>query len=352
MALLFVLALTARAEGVAALDVGIVVFEPGIPEDISTHRERGIFPRIRQAESRYLPVNLRRTLQDSGDWGAVRVMPDTGRLAELLIQGRILQSSGRELLLDISAIDATGRVWVQRQYRALTQPADYPVPRGGDAYSELYLEVAADLLAVRRQLDDNALREIRRVALLRYAAELAPDAFSAYFQEDEAGRFRLLRLPADGDPMIARVLRIRNQEYVFIDSVDEQYERLHDEMAQTYALWLQYDSEQSLYRQEYAERAASRDKPGPRGSFAAMQQSYNTYRNYRIQEQDLHELAAGFNNETAPTVVSTSGRVFHLNGTLDSQYAQWQDILRNIFALETGLPVADDERNPFATHTQ
>ena len=39
------------------------------------------------------------------------------------------------------------------------------------------------------------------------------------------------------------------------------------------------------------------------------------------------------------TIVETSGRVFRLTGTLDSQYAEWRQILRQIFAIETGLPV-------------
>ena len=57
-------------------------------------------------------------------------------------------------------------------------------------------------------------------------------------------------------------------------------------------------------------------------------------------EQDLDELAQGFNNEVAPTVLKASGKVFRLTGTLDSQYREWRAILREIFSLETGLPTA------------
>lgn len=148
--------------------------------------------------------------------------------------------------------------------------------------------------------------------------------------------------------MIERVKRIRNQEYLFIDNVDEQYGELHDDMASTYRLWLQYDREQSLYSEDYEVRAASRDKQGPRGSFSAMQQSYNAYRNFRIQEQDLDELALGFNNELEPTIVETSGRVFRLTGTLDSQYTEWRGILREIFAIETGFPVNSSATKNFS----
>ena len=32
--------------------------------------------------------------------------------------------------------------------------------------------------------------------------------------------------------------------------------------------------------------------------------------------------------------------MFRLTGTLDTQYGEWRTILRDIFALETGLPAA------------
>ena len=320
------------------LDVGIRLFDPGLPEDVTSLPARGVFPAIRRVEARYLPVTLRSTLQDSGAWGAVRVVPEQAEVSELLVEGRIIEATGLQLQLAISARDATGRPWLDAIYSAATDDSSYPVATGGDPYLELYRRVANDLLAVREGLDERQLVEIRRVALLRYAAGLAPEAFAGYLAVGEDGRYTVLRLPAEGDAMMARVERIRNQEYLFIDNVDEQYLELQREMAPTYDLWRQYDREQALYREEYRQRAASRDRHGPRGSYAAMEQAYNAYKLSRIQEQDLEELAKGFNNETAPTIVETSGRVFRLTGTLDSQYQDWRQILRDIFALEVGLP--------------
>jgi hypothetical protein len=108
-------------------------------------------------------------------------------------------------------------------------------------------------------------------------------------------------------------------------------------MAPAYNLWRQYDREQIIHRAEYQARVAERDLQGKRGSFSAMQQVYNQYKVAKIQEQDVRELATGFDNETAPTVLETDGRIFSLAGTLDSQYREWRQILRQIFALETGL---------------
>jgi hypothetical protein len=140
--------------------------------------------------------------------------------------------------------------------------------------------------------------------------------------------------------MLVRVERIRDQEYLFIDTVDEQYARLSEEMAPTYNLWRQFGAEQAVYKDDYQGRVSTRDSQGQRGSFAALELTYNAYKWSKIHEQDLDELALGFNNEVAPTVMDVSGTVFKLSGTLDKQYTEWREILQRIFALETGLAPA------------
>jgi hypothetical protein len=316
----------------ALLDVSLAVFDPGIPADASSHSKLGIFPEIRKA------VLLRNALQRSNSWGVVRVLPDEQAAAELLLTGRILHSDGRQLALQIEVRDATGSLWLQRAYLDEADAADYPVSADGDPYADLYRQIANDLLAVKKTLSAGQLASIRQVAVLRYAADLSPEAFDRYLRRDQQGIYHLASLPAQGDPMMERVERIRNQEHLFIDTVDEQYVDLYEQMAPSYHLWRQYDREQALYREDYEERAQSRERYGRRGTFAAMEQTYNIYKQIKIQQQDLDEMALGFNNEVTPTVMEASGRVFRLSGTLASQYNEWRDILRQIFALETGLP--------------
>jgi hypothetical protein len=248
-----------------------------------------------------------------------------------------LHSDGQSLKLHITARDATGVRWLDKEYSGATRPADYPVKRPGDPYLAVYRQIASDLLVVRRQKSVKQLAAIRQVALMRYASELAPGAFDAYLTRTPDGEYKLTRLPAEDDPMLARVIRIRDQEYLFIDTVDEQYARLSEDMAPTYHLWRQFGAEQAAFRNDFQQRVSNRDSQGRRGSFVALEQTYNAYKLSKIHEQDLDELALGFNNEVAPTVMEVSGTVFKLSGTLDTQYAEWRDILQRIFALETGL---------------
>jgi hypothetical protein len=320
------------------IDVGLALFDPGIPEDKSTHGKLGIYPEIRKSEARFMAVILRHTLVESNAWGVVRVLPERDETVELLLTGRILRSDGRALHLQVTARDATGRVWLEREYLDEADEGDYPVAPERDPFGDLYRALANDLLAVAEGLDAENLRMIREVARLRYAASLSPEAFAGYLQQDAAGIYRAVRLPAADDPMMDRVRRIRNQEYLFIDTLDENYTDLYQSMAATYNLWRQYRREQSVFREEYQERVATRDSRGRRGSYAALEQTYDAYKWSKIHEQDLDELVQGFNNEVTPTVLEVSGKVFRLTGTLDSQYQDWRAILREIFVLETGLP--------------
>jgi hypothetical protein len=228
-------------------------------------------------------------------------------------------------------------LWLDRVYADESREQDYPVVNGEDPFADLHRSIANDLLQFQRGLGAAELQRIRQLALLRHASGLAPEAFADYLQRDQDGRYQLLRLPAAGDPMLARVERLRNQEYLFIDTVDEQYVDLYREMGPTYDLWRQYGREQALYKDDYQRRLAQRDSAGARGTYTAMEQTYNAFKWSKIQQQDLEELARGFNNEIQPTVLDVSGTVFRLSGSLESQYDEWREILRSIFVLESGL---------------
>ena len=120
----------ASAAEIEMLDIGLAIFDAGIPADKSTHSKLGIFPEIRKSEAQFMAVILRQTLIDSAAWGVVRVLPQADSSAELLISGKIVHSDGLSLVLQISARDATGRQWLERRYSDETTESDYPVAPG------------------------------------------------------------------------------------------------------------------------------------------------------------------------------------------------------------------------------
>ena len=320
-----------------ALNIGLVVFDNGLEEDTAATRRLGIFPVIRNAEARYLPYAIRRTLVDSNHWGAVRVLPEPDNSTELLISGRIEQSDGSTLSITVTAGDSSGRAWISQTYTATAAEDAFQAAqrRSRRPFQDLYNEIANDLLAFRQTLGSTDLQTIRRVAELRYAGALAPDAFGDFLNVDEQGFYSVRRLPAHNDPMLNRVQRIREQEYLFIDTADDQFAELYTEMTPVYDLWRQFQREQMHYRTAHDARLANRDKP-KRGSYQAYKQSYNGFKWAKIQGQEMKLLAQGFNNEIAPTSMEIEGTVVKLNGSLDERYREWRRILREIYNLETG----------------
>jgi hypothetical protein len=328
---------TTAPEEDTAIDIGLVEFDPGIPADAAKHARQGIFPKIRRSEARYLPYALRQTLVESNHWGAVRVLPEADSSSNLLIIGTILQSDGVTLRLHIRATDSSGRLWLDQEYGESTAADDYGTDGAVDKrpFQDLYNQLANDLYQQLRLLNSGDLRQVKQLSELRYAQSLAPDAFAGYVQELPEGRYGVARLPARNDPMLERIERIRNQEYVFIDTVDDEYAALYSDMTPTYDLWRRFNREQALYQEARADRLAAREKED-KGSYAGMKQSYNAFKWAKMQEQELRELALGFHNEVAPTSMEVQGRVVRLSGSLSQRYGEWRKILRQIYEIETG----------------
>ncbi len=321
----------------AALEIGLVVLDPGVDKDSLANRRDGVFEEVREAEARYLPFALRRALVDSNQWGAVRVLPNRDPGYELLVSGSIIESTGAELSLQLKAVDASERVWIDKVYTAEAAEDAYQESqrRQRRPFQNLYNRFANDLLAARQQLDARALVRLKDLSELRYASALLPEAFDSFYARDDQGLYSLQRLPARDDPMLARVRRVREQEYLFIDTADEQYAELFTEMTPVYDLWRQFLREQLAYREAWQQRISERELPD-KGSYLAMKQHYNNYKWKKIQRQEMRILAEGFNNEVAPTALELDGKVITLSGTIDQRYREWRDILRQIFKLETG----------------
>jgi len=95
------------------LDVGVRVFDPGIPQSIKDDEEalakKRIYPDLRKAEARYIPTLLRETLEASAQWGAVRVIPDMAEFVDVIITGKLVESNGGFLSIDVTVTDAAGK---------------------------------------------------------------------------------------------------------------------------------------------------------------------------------------------------------------------------------------------------
>lgn len=314
------------------LNVTVQAFSSATPVDASAYDAKA---QVRSVEHRLLPYQLKLTLERSGYWGAVRVMPLPDPSAELLVRGEIAFSDGTRLGLHIQVTDSTGRTWIDRLYEDTAVSSDYidEPTLSVDPFQDLYNRIANDMAEVLLQQSLDEIDEILTVAILRYAAMLSPESFSRYLAEDD-GLFRLAALPAEDDPLLQRVLRIRESEALFADSMDDHYHSLYRQIGQTYAWWRHYsfeliDGNRRLERIDPSRGAT-------RGSWYAIERVYKTYRESRMNEDALRELTVSFDRETAPTLAEVRGRVVRLNGTLTQQYEEWRRLLGALYREETG----------------
>ena len=221
-------------------------------------------------------------------------------------------------------MDASGRSWVERTFRG-TVPETQPV----------YDEIAASLSLARAQFDARELRRIRDVSMLRYAAQLAPSVFGDYLRVAGDGTFVLERLPAASDPMLARIRRLRETEYVITDAVDARFHELYGEIRSVYDVWRSYRQKTLEYSQTNAERALATASSAPRGSYEDLLNRYENYKWDRVTVQEIDRLAVAFDNEVGPKVEAMETRVAELRGWVDERYATWNRLLEALFEAET-----------------
>lgn len=315
----------ASAPGQPALDIAVELFDPGVSRD-----DNAPMAAVRRLESQLLAGDLRDTLVRSNQWGVIRLVPEASKLVPVSIRSRILHSDGRDLMLHVRAEDALGSLWFDQAF-AFRQGL-----QGQTGFAGIFNAVSNRLLAVWSAMSPDAQRSLLEAAAVAYAESLAPEAFSGMIERSE-NDWQLIRLPAADDPMLGRVERIRNQEYLFCDTIDEQYVDLVNRVGPTYALWREATLEQAEWLERYERRAANREGNEGDGEFSRMQAEYAAYRSFRMQEQALFELAEAFDSESEPTVMQTQDRVVRLEGTLASQYATWRGLLRDIYLIESGV---------------
>jgi hypothetical protein len=349
------------------LDVGIQVFQT-VPVEAGEAEEQGTHPKILEAEARYIPFHLKNTLQQTGQWGAVRVVPARAEEVDVSVSGTLLESNGETLRVAVKVVDGTGRVWFHNEYAAEANEKSYETldKKDREPYQDLYNRVANDMLAYRERLSASELSAIRQISLLKFARSVAPHAFGDYLTQDGEGIFRVSKLPADKDPMFERVNRIRGREHMFIDTVNLYYSNLYDDMRQPYGQWRrsslqELNQKRALERKAWERRllgiaaivggAVVSSQSNSSGNVAAgnvlVIGGYEVFRSgqqfandAKVHEAALKELGVSFKADVAPVLDEVEGRTLKLSGSVDAQYAEWRKTLRELFAKETGLSPA------------
>lgn len=352
------------------LDVGIQILDPGLPpyKPVMELEEKGIFEDVRQAESRYIPVRLMETLQATGQWGAVRVVPADIDSLEVTLAGTILSSNGKELSLEIQAWDASGRAWMKKKYTDEADPRAYGEEEdvAHEPFQNLYNHIANDLLTARNKIHRDPLLGLRQLSQLKFAADLAPEAFGDYLEVGKKGRLQPRRLPSADDPMLVRIAQIRARDDLFIDTLSDHYAQFLARMSEPYEQWRRFSYEEQLALEKLRRQARTRKilgalsifggvvltdnsragraarEAGIAGGIAVIQSGIHKGQEARFHVEALRELAGSFDAEVAPLLVDIEGQTLRLQGSAETQYLTWRRLLRDLFVNETGRVVDPD----------
>lgn len=343
------------------LDVNVVVFDPGI--DTLDPKRTTTTPGIRRAEGHYIASRLKETLDLSRQWAAVRVVPQSGREVDVTVSGKILESDGETLRIEATVEDATGQRWFTRTYEEKVSRFAYDIEirRDQEPFQNVYARIANDMRDHLQRQEHAELRKVRATSELRFAQRFAPEAFGEYVTSDGRGRYELKRLPAENDPLLERIRRIRVRDQMFVDRLQEFYAEFDRDMTASYDDWrLESYSETETLR-ELKSQAVARTIGGALavlGGILAQGSSSSVARSAgvvgigagaymiksgldknaeaRIHTEALKELSESLNAEIQPQTIALTDRTVELSGTVEDQYRQWQALLEQIYLLETG----------------
>ncbi|HWK54052.1 MAG TPA: hypothetical protein VNR18_06770 [Hyphomicrobiales bacterium] len=356
---------TAAIDESELLDIGIAVFDPGL-DDIPSDREELTFGDVRLAETQYSAYLLAQTLQSTGNWGVVRVVPGDLSYYDLALRGTIVQSDGETMRLQVQVSDVTGKVWIDKEYEEVVSKFTYDprLRRNEDSFQGLYNRIANDILKYRQdRVSAGELRNIRTIAKLQFARSFAPQAFDQYLGQKRNGILEVKRLPAADDPLLSRIETIRERDYLYVDTLQDYYGNFVRQMQGPYTDFRRVSYEEVMKYDKLRAQARRNMVLGVAsilGGLAATQSSsaavnyaafgglfgggflikdaFNKRDEAQMQAETLAELGNSMGSDVAPHTIELDERVVTLTGSVDAQYAQWREILADIYANEIGTP--------------
>jgi hypothetical protein len=255
--------------------------------------------------------------------------------------------------------------WLDKKYESKASRYSYETRRTRfEPFQTVYNQIANDLLKKQISMSAEQLANIRLVNELRFARSFSPDAFAGHLANDGKGHYSISRLPAENDPMLARVRKIRERDYLFIDTLQDYYASFNGQMIGPYQEWRKQSYDEAVALQELRTEsrrrliagiaavaagiaAASSDNSSAQsaanvaiiGGGYLVKSGLDKRTEADIHVQALEELGLSLEAEIAPQVIELEDRTVTLTGSVEDQYEQWRELLRQIYEAEVGNPI-------------
>jgi hypothetical protein len=347
----------------ALLDVAIPPLNDGLA---LTDEDDTVFPEVRFAETVYFSNQLAKTMEKSGAWGAIRVVPSAEVVMDVYISGTILQSDGETLDIEIEVFDTSGRQWLKERHRQVVGKYTYDrrLKSLADPFQNLFTAIANNVVAVREKMSAAEAERLRQISELRFAREFSPEAFSSYMEQNKKGILTVDQLPAENDTIFKRIAMIRERDNLYVDTMQDYYDAFSREMHLPYQDFRRASYDSVVKARQLKKRGNRQIIAGIAGILAgiygrwnsgnlvafdssttaaalggyALKQGLQNKQRAAEQTERVAEMGSSLEAMIAPQVIALEDQSVTLSGTVEMQYGQWREMLHQIYQQERTLP--------------
>ena len=276
-------------------------------------------------------------------------------------------SDGLDISIRVGVWDITGKEWVNKVYSSTIAQSSYSKRRDltQDPYQNVYNKIANDLVKIKQQFETEELERISEIGDIRFAAELIPNVYNEYLVKDKKNIYQAQRLPDDDDAIMQRVYNIQEREFLLLDTLNEYYAQLYENISQPYEDWRKLSREDMITYQELKKSARTRQLLGAAallgaiasdgnsqasstmrqmaiyGGMEAMRSGFGKASEAKIYKESMKELGTAFDSQAEPLIIELEGQTIRLTGNAQEKFLEWRKLLKQIYIDETGFQISD-----------
>jgi hypothetical protein len=176
-------------------------------------------------------------------------------------------------------------------------------------------------------------------------------------------------VPAANDAVLNRVARVRQQDDLLVDTLDDYYFKFYRDIKPSYDEWRYATYDEAVRLRQVKKQARNRLLTGAAliaggiyagsqsetwaadaasagavvGGVAAVKSGLDRLKQTEIHEQALQELTQSLSREIQPNVLDIEGTTIELTGSAEQQYGQWRILLEQLYQEDRGLPARSAE---------
>ena len=337
---------------------------PGDPEFQNQNDGQNIWPELRRAESTRFALQMKSSLEETKAFSSVRIVPSLKYTADLYVNGKIIQSNGEDVEIEITCYDISGRKWFTKSFSHRVDERFHKTYRnkGKDSYQPVFEQAAKYIIKRLKKQDENYLATLPPLKEIRFASSMSEESFRKFLASD-GKQIKLTALPAFDDPMFQRVRVIRVRDQLFVDRMQAHYMQFDSKLEPSYLVWQERTLPEAKAAREarssssvktvlgalaiglaiagaasddYDTSSATRAATAAAlvGGALAIQSGLQDSAESRVHLAALNELGESLDLELGPQVVEFENKTEQLTGSASEQYEQWIAFLKKIYALE------------------